>query len=152
MRWTIWWLAIFAIYLAEVTVSAQEIVAGAIISTLCTLLLASALRGSRLRVPLPWLRYLARVPMAMLRDVFVVSWRVLRSLFSGEELVGLLTRIPFDCGPNDSALDRGREALVVLAICAAPNTLVADVDSRGTLLIHELIAAPLPHRSDRWPL
>jgi multisubunit Na+/H+ antiporter MnhE subunit len=155
MRWVLWWFAILSAYVIEfVTQTASEVVAGIIIAFLCTLIVAAALTHAQpsVRVYWSWLRHLAKVPMAMLRDALLVSARIIWALRHGEQLVGMLVRVPFDRGDTANPLDVGREALVVYGVCAAPNTMVAEVDPRGNLLIHQLMAKELPRESEQWPL
>ena len=155
MRWVLWWFAILAAYVIEfVTQTASEVVAGIIIAFLCTIIVATALRKASpgVRVYWRWLRHLAKVPPAMIRDALLVSGRIIWALRTGNYLVGMLKRVPYDPGDRDDPWTMGREALVVYGVCAAPNTMVAEVDLRGNLLIHELVAREQPHESDRWPL
>lgn len=88
----------------------------------------------------------------MLRDALLVSGRIIWALRTGNQLVGRLKRVPYDPADREDPWEVGREALVVYGTCAAPNTMVAEVDTRGNLLIHELVAREQPHESDRWPL
>jgi hypothetical protein len=155
MRWVLWWFAILSAYVIEfVTQTVSEVVAGIIIAFLCTVIVAAALKNAQpdVRVFWRWLRHLAKVPAAMIRDALLVSGRIVWALRTRNQLVGMLVRVPYDPGDRRNPLDIGREALVVYGVCAAPNTMVAEVDLRGNLLIHQLIAKELPHESDRWPL
>jgi hypothetical protein len=88
----------------------------------------------------------------MLRDALLVSGRIIWALRTGNQLVGRLKRVPYDPGDRQDPWEVGREALVVYGVCAAPNTMVAEVDLRGNLLIHELVARDKPVESERWPL
>jgi multisubunit Na+/H+ antiporter MnhE subunit len=155
MRWVIWWFAILSAYVIEfVTQVVSEVVAGIIIAFLCTIVVAAALRNASpdVRVYWRWLRHLSKIPAAMLRDALQVSGRIIWALRTGNQLVGMLVRIPYDPGDRKNPLDIGREALVVYGTCAAPNTMVADVDLRGNLLVHQLIAREQPFESEQWPL
>jgi|GEM_PF-3347140 len=155
MRWVLWWFAILAAYVIEfVTQTASEVVAGIIVAFLCTLIVAAALQHGRpdARAYWAWLAHLRRVPAAMLRDALVVSARIVWALRSGEQLVGMMTRIPYDPGNRADPFEAGREALVIFGTCAAPNTIVADVDTRGSLVVHQLVAREKRVQSARWPL
>lgn len=155
MRWVVWWFAILSAYVIEfVTQTASEVVAGIIIAFLCTVIVAAALQNAKpsVRVSWRWLRHLAAVPAAMVRDAFLVSARIVWAMRRGERLVGMLTRIPYDPGDRENELDLGREALVVYGTCAAPNTIVAEVDERGSLLVHQLVARDQKIASEQWPL
>lgn len=155
MRWVLWWFAILSAYVIEfVTQTVSEVVAGIIIAFLCTLVVAAALHHAKPgpRVYWSWLRHLARVPAQMIRDALLVSARIFWALRTGNQLTGMLKRIPYDPGDRQSPLDAGREALVVFGMCAAPNTMVAEVDLRGNLLVHQLVARDQPAESEQWPL
>ena len=155
MRWVLWWFAVLSAYVIEfVTQTASEVVAGIIIAFLCTLIVAGAMGNAQpaVRVYWRWLGHLRRVPAAMLRDALRVSARIIWSLRTGNQLVGRLRRVAYDPGDRDDPWTMGREALVVYGTCAAPNTMVAEVDLRGSLLIHELIAEERPADSEQWPL
>lgn len=155
MRWVLWWFAVLSAYVIEfVTQVASEVVAGIIIGALCTLIVASALTHAKpgVRVYWSWLKYLAKVPAGMLRDALLVSGRIIAALFSGPQLAGMIERVPYDPGDRNNEVDQGREALAIFGVNAAPNTVVADVDLRGELVIHKLIAREEPRRSRQWPL
>ena len=155
MRWVLWWFAILSAYVIEfVTQTVSEVVAGIIIAFLCTLVVASAMRHAEpdVRVYWRWLGHLAKVPAQMIRDALLVSARIIWALRTGEQLVGMLKRVPYDRGDPNNPFDIGREAIVVFGTCAAPNTMVAEVDLRGSLLIHQLVAKEIPTESERWPL
>jgi hypothetical protein len=155
MRWVLWWFAILSAYVIEfVTQTASEVVAGIIIAFLCTLVVAAALTHARpgVRVYWRWLKHFSKIPAAMLRDALLVSARIVWALRTGNQLVGMLKRVPFQPGDRENEFDMGREALVVFGVCAAPNTMVAEVDLRGTLLVHQLIAEEKPKESEQWPL
>lgn len=155
MRWVLWWFAVLSAYVIEfVTQVASEVVAGIIIAGLCTIIVASALVSAKpgVRVYWSWLKYLVKVPAAMLRDALLVSGRILWALRSGQQLVGMIERVPYDPGDRQSEVDQGREAIAIFGVNAAPNTVVADVDLRGELVIHKLIAREEPRHSRQWPL
>jgi hypothetical protein len=155
MRWVLWWFAVLAAYVIEfVTQTASEVVAGGIIAFLSALIVYGALSNAKpdTRVYWRWLKHLAKIPAAMIRDALLVSGRIVWALRHGEQLVGMLKRVPYDPGDRNNPLDLGREALVVYGTCAAPNTMVAEVDLRGNLLVHQLVAREQPFESEQWPL
>lgn len=88
----------------------------------------------------------------MLSDALLVSRRILWALSSGEKLVGYFIRIPYDPGDRANEWTMGREALAIYGISASPNSLVADVDLRGELVLHKLVASEQPAQSPEWPL
>jgi hypothetical protein len=151
----LWWFAVFAAYV--ITAGAQnggEIAAGAIIAAPCCALALLAFRHATpgVRVQWRWLRHLAGVPRRMLSDALLVSKRIFWALTSGEKLVGYFIRIPYDPGDREDEWTMGREALVIYGISASPNSLVAEVDLRGELVIHKLVASDQPAQSPEWPL
>lgn len=155
MRWAVWWFAIFAAYVITVlTRNGSEIVAGAIVAALSTIIVAVGLRAAKpgVRGSWRWVRRLAGVPTQMLRDSFVVSGRILRSFTGDVNLDGYFMRLPYDPGDRQDEWTFGREGLAVFGISAAPNSVVADVDLRGELVIHKLVVGEQPHESAEWPL
>lgn len=155
MRWFLWWAALAVIYFVEVaTPEPSEAVAAVFIAVCTTAIVAAALHSSQPSVSVDWrsLHHLRRVPARVLRDVFVVTKRILEALVRGETLNGRITRIAYEVGDPSSAADQGREAMVIFGICAAPNSIVADVDPRGALIVHQLTASSDTQASRRWPL
>lgn len=88
----------------------------------------------------------------MLSDALLVSRRIVWALASGEKLVGYFIRLPYDPGDRTSELNMGREALAIYGISASPNSLVVEVDMRGELVLHKLVASEQPAQSPEWPL
>lgn len=155
MRWAVWWFAVFAAYVITVlTENGSEIVAGAIIAAFSTAIVAVGLRSAKpgVRGSWRWLHRLAGVPARMLLDSFVVSWRILRSFAGGVNLDGYFIRLPYDPGDRQNEWTFGREGVAVFGISAAPNSVVADVDLRGELVVHKLVVGEQPHESPEWPL
>jgi hypothetical protein len=155
MRWAIWWFAIFGAYVITVlTVNGSEIVAGAIIAALSAIIVACALHEAKpgVRATWRWIVHLAGVPVRMLKEALVVSGRILASFGGGVHLDGYFIRLPYDPGDRADEWTYGREGIAVYGISASPNSLVTEVDMRGTLLIHKLVAGEQPHESPQWPL
>jgi len=155
MRWALWWFAITTAYVIEFVVQTLgEVVAAGLIAALATVVMAGAAAEGRpsTRVRWRWLKHYARIPMAIVRDVFLVSARIVWSLRTGEPLVGRIVRLAYDPGDRQSDLEQGREGLVIFGISAAPNTVVADLDLRGELVVHQLVYQDIPQESRRWPL
>ncbi len=155
MRWLLWWFAVFAAYVITVlTQNGSEIIAGAIIAVFAVIVVSTALRNGDpdVRVKLRWVRRLAAVPARMIADALLVSRRIVGTIVSGGNLEGYMMRVAYDPGDRRDPLTMGREALVIFGINAAPNSMVADVDLRGELVIHKLVASPQPAESREWPL
>jgi hypothetical protein len=155
MRWAIWWFAIFGAYVITVlTMNGSEIIAGAIIAAFSVIIVAFALREAKpgVRATWRWAAHLAAIPVRMLKDAFVVSGRILASFHDDAHLDGYFIRLPYDPGNRADDWTYGREGIAVYGVSAAPNSLVADVDLRGTLLVHKLVASEQPHESPEWPL
>lgn len=155
MRWLIWWSVLLALYAVDAEAQvAGELVAGGVIALLAVLILffASMPDHSDVRVPLRHLRHLKGVPLRMLSDALLVSRTILLALRNGELLSGHFIRLPFSPAASEDPADAGREAITIYGISAAPNTLVADVDPRGELLVHELVSRRHGCESERWPL
>ena len=155
MRWAVWWFGLFAAYLiAALAEVGTEFVAGAVIAAIAVVLVRTALRNGNpdVRVRWQWLGRYAHIPLQMLGDAFLVASRIVRALLRGELLGGHFVRVPFQPGDRSDPFDVGREALVVYGMSAAPNTIVAEVDARGELVVHQLVHREPPERSERWPL
>jgi hypothetical protein len=151
----LWWFCVFAAYvITALTRNGSEIIAGAIIATFSTLIVAGALRNGApdARARWKWLRHLAKVPVRMVADALLVSARIIRTLFSEDCLEGYFIRLPYDPGDRGDPWTMGREALVIMGVNASPNSMVADVDLRGELVLHKLVAQPQPHGSPEWPM
>ncbi len=155
MRWALWWFAVVTAYVVEFVVqNLGEVLAATIIAALSTAIVAEAMAQGRpgTRARWRWLSHYARIPRAILRDVFIVSARIVWSVRTGQPLVGRIIRVPYDPGDRMSDVEQGREAFVIFGVSAAPNTVVADVDLRGELVVHQLVAREDPRESRRWPL
>jgi hypothetical protein len=155
VRVFLWWFAVFAAYV--ITVGAQnggEIVAGALIAVPCIALVLRAFDHASpgVRVRWRWLKHLAGVPARMLSDALIVSRRIVWALASREKLAGYFIRIPYHPGDRSGDWNMGREALAIYGISASPNSLVTEVDMRGELVLHKLVAAEQPAESPEWPL
>ena len=113
MRWIVWWFALLSAYVIEfVTQVASEVVAGILIAALCTAIVAVALRNGEpgVRVYWRWLRYLARVPAGMARDVAVVSARVIWAAIPPIKNIALLSGARMPLPPSTSSSRRSVES------------------------------------------
>lgn len=154
MRWAIWWFAVLVAYaLATEAKVGGEYVAGAVVAVLAVLpvLLAVKYADVRFRVPLRWVGRLAGVPMKMLSDAFIVTIRIVAALARGERLTGFIMRVPFENGSREPS-EVGREALAVYGISCGPNSVVAEAEDPGELVLHHLVRTPERRESARWPL
>lgn len=154
MRWGIWWFALVACYLAAAQAQVgTEAAAGAVIAFIAAGIAASAFRApdADVRVRPSALRRYSALPARMAGDAVRICGVIIRALLRGEGLTGFFTRIPCRPGQSDP-FDQGREAVVVYGVSAAPNSIVTEVDVRGSLLVHELQARPLQTQSEEWPL
>lgn len=155
MRWAIWWFAIFGAYVVTVlTENGSEIIAGAIIAALATVVVAFAQRSAEcgVRARWSWTLHWLSVPARMLKDSIQVTLWILKSLTGRVNLDGYFMRLPYDPGNRDDPWTFGREGIAIFGISASPNSVVPEVDLRGTLLIHKLIMGEQPHESPEWPL
>lgn len=127
MRWGIWCVCIFALYeMTAMVQDASEVIVGIIVTVLSVALIWWAFRQSKVDLRVSWrsARKLAGVPAKMLADSVMVLSRIIR----GDLLEGYFERQPLDEDP-----------IAIYGICAAPNTIVADVTDRD-LLVHRLTA------------
>jgi hypothetical protein len=155
MRWLLWWFCIFAAYvITALTRNGSEIIAGAIIAAFATLIIACALPAGQpdARARWAWVSRLANVPLRMIADALLVSARIVRTMFTADRLEGYFIRLPYDPGDRNDPWTMGREALVIMGVNASPNSMVADVDLRGELVLHKLVAQQQPQGTPEWPL
>jgi|SRR5579884_796038 len=155
MRWLLWWFSIFAAYvITALTRNGSEIIAGAIIAAIAALVVARAFTAGDpdARARWAWVRRLASVPVRMVADALLVWARIVRTIFTGDRLEGYFMRLPYDPGDRNDPWTMGREALVIMGVNAAPNSMVADVDLRGELVLHKLVAQEQPQGTREWPL
>jgi hypothetical protein len=88
----------------------------------------------------------------MMADALLVSARIVRTMFTADRLEGYFIRLPYDPGDRNDPWTMGREALVIMGVNASPNSMVADVDLRGELVLHKLVAQEQPQGTPEWPL
>lgn len=159
-RVSVQWVALWAGYaLFSETVSAAELVSGAVAASLATVVMEIARRNTRRRFavrPVWMMRLVAKqVPAA-----FIECWPLFCALFKPFDArrkdIGTILAIPFDGdagrSPSEAA---GRRALVTAALCFTPNTVVIGLEMQpGHLLVHQLVpAARPPGDGDRlWPV
>jgi hypothetical protein len=142
--WLVWWVVLFWLWLAFAGEwNRIEWVAAAIAATAAATI-AEIVRGQhqlRFRFRAAWLRELARVPLQILIDFFLV----IAALPSRRE--GVFRARPAE-GRGDSALAAGRRAWLTLAATYSPNAYVLDLDAEdGTVLVHDLV----PNRRSEEP-
>lgn len=155
MRAFCWFLAIYILYEAVAMVEdATEAITGLFVAAIATALIMAAWRSANIDLKMRWryLAHLAKVPFAMMRDAVGVIWWILHSFSGKTRLEGYFMRLPFKLPEEGNAEDHGRGALAIYGISAAPNSIVADVDARGELVVHKLYAAEQPATSPEWPL
>ena len=143
VRWLCWFGAIYVLYeIVAMVQDATEAITGLFVAAIATALIVAAWRSAKIdvRVRPSYVARLAGVPPKMLRDAIGVLYWIVRSLAGDVALEGFFTRQPFAIPePNDSE-ENGRAALEIYGISAAPNSIVADVDGRGELVVHRLYA------------
>ncbi|HET7814847.1 MAG TPA: hypothetical protein VFL13_10790 [Candidatus Baltobacteraceae bacterium] len=155
MRTLCWFLAIYVLYeLVAMVQDATEAITGLFVAAIATALVMAAWRSASIDVQMRWryLSHLAKIPVNMLRDSIGVLWWIAQSLTGKTHLEGYFMRLPFKLPQELDPHDRGRGALAIYGISAAPNSIVADVDARGELVIHKLYASEQPASSPEWPL
>lgn len=155
MRSVCWFIAIYVLYeIVAMVEDATEAITGLFVAAIATVLIMAAWRSANIDVQMRWrnVRHLAKVPFAMVRDAFGVLWWIAQSLNGKTRLEGYFMRLPFRLPDEHDAHDQGRGALAIYGISAAPNSIVADVDERGELVVHKLYASEQPAESPEWPL
>jgi hypothetical protein len=138
----VWWLALFGVWLLLVPQrSVAEIVAGAVVAALATLLAEAAqdIGLIHLRPRLHWLRELPRLPISVLRDCGKLAGALERQVFGGRPVVGRFRRVRFESG-GDEPHEAARRALETFRVSLPPNSYVVGIDPEANLmLIHELV-------------
>ena len=155
IRWALWFAAIYVLYeIVAMVQDATEAITGLFVAAIATGVVAAAWRNASIgcRVRARELAHLGGVPLRMIRDAFGVLWWTLRALTGRANLEGYFVRVPFAVPDDDDAFGQGRAALAIFGVSAAPNSVVADVDGRGELVIHKLYASEQPAHSAQWPL
>jgi multisubunit Na+/H+ antiporter MnhE subunit len=139
--WVAWWAGFFVLWLLLVTISWQEVSAGAVAAAIAATG-AEALRANdRLRFR-PELRWLARaivLPPQILRDTWLLARVLARRIIRREAPDSAFRAVPFEAG-GDDARSSARRALAKAGWSAAPNTVVIGVDrEENIMLLHQLV-------------
>jgi multisubunit Na+/H+ antiporter MnhE subunit len=145
--WVAWWAAFFALWLLLVTISWQEVTAGAVAAAIAATGAEAVRANDRLRFrPEPrWLGQALRLPPQILQDTWVLIRVLARKVASGQDPDSAFRAVPFRAGGRD-ARSSARRALVKVGLSAAPNTVVIGIDGdQDLIVIHYL----LPHAISR---
>lgn len=139
VRWTLGWVALWALWLLiQGEWNAIQIYAAA---SAATLSLVVALVVSRFALPAArverrWLVRAVRIPWLVVKEFWMIT-RVLLERGEGE-----FRRLDFPAGGARPA-ERGRRAFIAMATGYSPNSYVLDVDEeRGEVLVHVLSPVP----------
>lgn len=135
-----WWVALVTVYLASLTtVTVPEVVAAGVTGLICAVLAVAARRamGCSWRLPNRLLRVAVLVPLAIVADTV----RLLAMLARPRKLRRATGRFSELQLPRERvALSAGRQAAGGLLVCAAPSSVLVDIDSGGSrLVIHRLL-------------
>lgn len=138
-RWTVGWLALWALWLliqGEWNDIQIEAAASAATLSLVAALLVRRFALPAVRVERRWLVRAARLPWLIVKEFWLITVFLFRR---GE---GEFRRVPFPTGGARPA-ECGRRAFIALATGYSPNSYVLDVDEeRGELLVHVLHPVP----------
>lgn len=155
MRWVVWFLALYVLYeIVAMVQDATEAITGVFVAAIALALTAAAFRLAKIdvRTRWAWLRYWADAPVRMVSDAVQIIVRIVASFGGRAHLEGYFMRLPFALPDERDAFDEGRAGMAIYGVCIAPNSIVADVDERGELLVHKLFAGEQPARSPEWPV
>lgn len=147
------WCVLFGFYLlCAGTISADEIGAGLVLSTLATAFMGFVQGGRerRLRIAPP-ARVLGRPLLGLVTDSVRVGAVLLRAIrHRPDGMLGEVARQPFRQG-GETPADAGRRGLVILSASLAPNGYALHIpDGEDVLVMHRLV--PVPPSPDRdWP-
>jgi multisubunit Na+/H+ antiporter MnhE subunit len=143
--WVLWWVSLALLWLLyqgewnaiELYAAAS---AGAVSATIAVLVRAYA--APRARFERRWLVRLAGVPLTVVVEFVVVTRVLVRALIERRVPTGEFRAVPFPAGGSRPA-ERGRRALVTMAMGYGPNSYVVDVDQHeGLALVHLLSPVP----------
>jgi multisubunit Na+/H+ antiporter MnhE subunit len=143
--WLLWWVALALLWLlyqgvwnpVELYAAAA---AGAVSAGIAMLVRAYA--APRVRFERRWLVRTARVPLSVVAEFGVVTRVLVRALVERRVPSGEFRAVPFPAGGSRPA-ERGRRALVTMAIGYSPNSYVVDIDQdQGLVLMHFLSPVP----------
>ena len=139
------------------SVSIGEAIVAGVAATLATCGTLALMRFADMQevVEARWLPRLARPLLDMAIEIVPLAWTLLTAVSRRERLTALTETRSFDPGRAENPRDRGRRALVTIAISLAPARLVidSDVDAREirTCRIGVKERPPVPD-DPRWPL
>jgi multisubunit Na+/H+ antiporter MnhE subunit len=134
--WMLWWIGLMALWLLLVSVTAAEVIAGAVAAAIA----ATAAEVVREQGLVRLLR-LYKLPRNIVRDSWLLTVALVGHL-RGDHVNSGFRAIPFRSGEDDARAS-ARRALMVPAISVSPNTYVIGIDEAGDLmLVHQLIASP----------
>ena len=143
--WVLWWASLALLWLLyqgewnsiQLYAAAS---AGAVSATVAMLVRAYA--RPRVRFERRWLAHVARVPLDVLVEFVVVTRVLVRALAERRVPTGEFRAVPFPAGGSRPA-ERGRRALVTMAMGYSPNSYVVDIDEdQGLALVHLLSPVP----------
>jgi multisubunit Na+/H+ antiporter MnhE subunit len=142
--WTLWWLALFGLYVVmQGTNEQMELAAGAGAAALGASLLELVRRQGLLRFA-PGARALAqagRVPFQVIREFSVITVALVLDLTGRRRIRSGWVAVPFEAG-GDDPVSAGNRALAPLLNNVSPNTVVVDIDcDRNLALKHDLVPA-----------
>jgi hypothetical protein len=144
LAWTVWWLALFWLWLLLTGDWNRIEVIGAACGAAVAATLAELVRVAArqpLTVPLERLRAAASVPPIIVADFGKVMWVLLRSLLRRRVVRGPFITRPFHAGPKTTPSGQARRAWTVWFAGFSPNAYVIEIDAeRETVLIHDLVA------------
>jgi multisubunit Na+/H+ antiporter MnhE subunit len=133
---TAWWVVLVLVWIATLaTVTVQELVVAGVLAVPCAYLARLGRQAVGVSWPMraSWLRWLLRVPWAVLHDTVAVALLAARPDRPQDDRFREIPLSDQD-GPSTGA---AREAAATLVLSAAPGSVVVDVHDHH-LLVHEL--------------
>jgi multisubunit Na+/H+ antiporter MnhE subunit len=121
------------------TVSTSELIAAILVGILATLWAYLVQRHSeqRFRYTMELNILLPRMVRLVVQGTYRTTIALLKSALTGIS-PGKALRVDFEPGPRDSATDRTRRALAVLAASLAPDSFVVRLDRGRETLVHSI--------------
>jgi multisubunit Na+/H+ antiporter MnhE subunit len=121
------------------TVGTSELIAAVLIGILATLWASLLQRHSerRFRYSTELNILLPRMVRLVIQGTYRTTIALLKSALAGTS-PGKALRVDFDPGPRDSATDRTRRALAILAASVAPDSFIVRLDRGREALVHSI--------------
>lgn len=144
--WALWWLVLallWLLYQGEYNTIEQVAAASAATIGATLAMLVRRQEHTGFRLELRWLRRASSVPWQVLREFWLMTTFLLRTLSRRDiPATGGFRALPFPTGGARPA-ERGRRAFAAIALTYSPNSYVVDMDEdEHAIVVHTLSPVP----------